>query len=103
MQIRHGNILLERADLPHGAKVLEAGAEIVLSHSETGHHHVVRGGVALLERDAGRYVEVGAAGATLVHLKTADRHADIAVEPGTYRVTPQQEWDLSDEWREVVD
>jgi hypothetical protein len=104
-QIRQGDILLEATDkaLPKG---LQPHNQVILAEGETtGHAHRLKGvEVYDWSENGQRYVHVkGDVPGELSH----EEHDPIAapvVDPGiTYRVIPQQEWDLSDQWRKVVD
>jgi hypothetical protein len=103
---RQGDVLLipiPTDDVPTGATdvPLERG-RVILAHGEaTGHHHsfaAPSGGVQLLEADGERYLTVDQR-ADLEH----QEHDTIPVEPGTYRVIRQREYDDAEEWRRVAD
>ena len=93
-----GDVMLYPVDaIPGGAEV-KAGDRHVLALGEiTGHSHVLeRAQMAVLEGE--RYVEVQEGGA-LYH----EDHGPIAVPAGTYKVIQQQEPDLLNQMRNVID
>jgi hemerythrin-like domain-containing protein len=91
--IRHGELVLkpiEDIDMS-GARPVK---DYVASHSETGHHHVLEGNTLVLEREgAPTVVQVEDAGTTLRHDKTQDRHEDVKVPGGMYRLLQKKEYD----------
>jgi len=103
LPVRQGDVLLVPIkEVPEGCKpVRRVGGRVILAEGEvTGHHHAISDtDVALvigeMER---RFLEVGNAGATLVH----DEHAGIAVAPGRYEVLVQVEY-APGELRRVAD
>ena len=78
------------------------GPRFILSHSETGHHHVLEGDFDVLELDTStidkaygpRVVKVGAGGAKLSHTKEGDiKHETINLSPNiTHLVTTHAEY-----------
>jgi hypothetical protein len=104
-QIRQGDILLVATDkaLPKG---LQPHDQIILAKGETtGHAHRLKAGeVYDWNEDNQRYIHVkGEQPGELSH-EDHDPVPAAVVEPSiTYRVIPQQEWDLTDQWRKVVD
>lgn len=104
-QIRQGDILLEETNkkVPKG---VAAKTEVVLAEGEmTGHAHRLKAAEIFEWSENGqRYVHVaGHEPGTLSH-EEHDPMPDKVVEPGiTYKVIPQNEWDLSGQWRKVVD
>lgn len=86
--IRHGEILLLPCAEPDPAEVqmLERTTEAIVGHSETGHHHVLECAVPVEVIHAdGRFVRLREAG-MLVRRKDTDRHRDLPVPAGLYRV-----------------
>jgi hypothetical protein len=78
---------------------------VILAEGEmTGHAHRLRGAVVEWNVGEQRYVRVvGDERGTLQH-EDHDPMPVAVVTPGqTYRVVPQREWDLSGQWRKVVD
>lgn len=104
-QIRQGDILLIAVStaIPEGAM---PKPEVVLAEGElTGHVHRLAG-VAVYDwsdPDGQRYVAVREGGGLLSH-EDHDPVAVAVLEPGiVYRVVPQQECGLGEQWRKVVD
>lgn len=102
-QIRQGDILLIPVDErpPAGLKPQQ---EVILAYGEvTGHAHRLSGAVLEWEEAGRRLVRaVGGAG-TLRHEDHDPEPASVVVAEQTYCVVPQREWDLSGQWRQVVD
>ena len=105
-QIRQGDVLLVPVD-----NVAPAAAttkvQVILAEGEiTGHAHRLSAGAGVLEWTEGedRFVQVlGAINGALSH-EDHDPAPAAVVTPGqTFRVVPQNEWDLSGQWRQVVD
>lgn len=103
-----GDIYIRRiAKLPAGTIAVPAeNGRVIVTHSETGHHHVM-----LAERVELRklpdsimdcFLIVGEGGADLEHLRPADTHETIHFEPGTYHVRRQREH-TPEGWRRVED
>lgn len=96
--IRHGECLLIPVDtLPKGK--LTKGKSVIIGHSETGHHHTL---VSKTEFDyldkAMLYIRLFEP-AKLVHQKTVDRHKDLVVPAGIYKVVHKNEYDP---WQQVI-
>lgn len=102
-----GDIYITRIDkLPAGVvHIAPEGGRIIVTHSETGHHHVM-----LAERtkayklpdsimDIFLTVEQGD---TLEHLRPHDTHESIAFGPGFYYVRRQREY-VPEGFRRVED
>lgn len=98
---------------------LEPDGSAVVAHSETGHHHVVRGNVRYwrptkqtlvedLDDDVGptsglvAYLEVLGDHADLVHLREHDTHETWRLPRGIYPLRRQREY-VPDGWRRVED
>lgn len=104
--IRQGDVLL----VPVAGVVPPAGAtgqsEVVLAVGEaTGHaHRLAAAEVYDWSVDGQRYVRVGGDSPGALAHEEHDPIPAPVVAPGvTYRVVPQQEWDLESQWRKVVD
>jgi hypothetical protein len=103
-QIRQGDVLLvaDEAERPHNLKPKK---EVILAEGEsTGHAHRLKA-VEVYDWSANgqRYVQVAGSPGEISHEEHDPIPAKV-VEPGiTYRVIPQQEWDLSGQWKKVVD
>lgn len=107
-----GDVLIRRiASLPHGAaSVSPVGGEIIVTHSETGHHHVM-----VMDRESTPAVEMFRASdnpliawlrvnrpTALEHRRPHDTHEPIMFGPGIYEVRRQREH-APDGWRQVAD
>lgn len=110
-----GDLMLRRIDAidwPADECITISSANLVVAHSETGHHHTVMprldGAVALLTRPSGDSEEmisaltVPAGGADLVHHRSYDTHETIALDEGLYEVRRQREY-TPEGWRRVED
>ena len=96
---RQGDILLRKAAAVSGS--ISVGRSYILATGEaTGHKHVLVADedLMLLEQGDKRFLEVSSP-AVLRH----EEHAAIAVEPGTYEVVRQREYENADEYRTVSD
>jgi hypothetical protein len=104
-QIRQGDVLLVAVDKKPPAGI-EAKIEVVLAEGElTGHVHLVQA-KEVLEWSEGdqRYIRVTSGEPGVLSHEDHDPVPAAVLEPGiTYRVIPQQEWDLQGQWRKVTD
>lgn len=105
LAIRHGEVLLQPVEKAPEGKVTKHKTFIV-GHSETGHHHVLEATksfeVTKMSNDE-LYVRLFEP-AKLVHKKTVNRHHDLAVIPGIYKVIRKNEYDPFEKvMREVWD
>jgi hypothetical protein len=90
--IRHGEVtLLPVNKLPKGSKAVHD--LFIVGHSETGHHHVLESKkFEVLTTDTSElYLRLFEPG-KLVHQKTVNRHNDLIVQPGIYKVTQKLEY-----------
>lgn len=98
-----GDVMLRR--LPddacrEGTPVTPEGGYVIITHSETGHHHVMDAdAVTLLERPQDKAPEgmeilraIVSSPTPLVHLRSHDTHAPIMFETGVYEVRHQREY-----------
>ena len=92
-----GDVLIRRInELPEG--VMEAKAEgdhYIVAHSETGHHHVIERGKALmfnLPDDIYRCFIVAKEPVDLVHERSFDTHEPLRLPEGTYEIRRQREY-----------
>ena len=109
-----GDVLIRRADsIPSTARpVAPENGAVIVTHSETGHHHVM-----VLDRDASTEPAVemfSSAGNPLMawikvnrptaldHLRPHDTHESIMFAPGIYEVRRQREH-TPEGWRQVAD
>lgn len=94
---RQGEVLLQPVkSLPKGE--ISTKKDYVVSHSETGHHHVLEGEVEVVETQDETFLNLRKA-MQLVHKKSADGHDTLTVKPGKYLVRHKSEYDP---FREVV-
>lgn len=108
--IAQGDVMLiPVAELPAKgitAVTPEKGAFIV-THSETGHHHVVmeRPTVRMFQdaMDVFRsFLVIDAEPADLEHLRPTDTHETVRLEPGVYEIRRQREYS-PEGWRRAAD
>lgn len=102
-----GDIYIQKIDaLPKGAEaVTSEGVQIIVTHSETGHHHVMDRATTTMYRLPEEIYEcflVVSAPTELKHLRPHDTHEPIMFKPGTYRVRRQREY-TPDGFRRVED
>lgn len=104
--IRHGEVTLRPVDeFPAGKS--KSQTSYIVGHSETGHHHVLESDAKFAtfmdEANNALYVKLPEAG-KLVHQKTVNRHKDLVVPAGIYKVTRKKEYDPFEKvMREVWD
>lgn len=99
LAIRHGEVLLypvQKIQTQKGSvKVVKESNHFIVGHSETGHHHVLESDVkfeaTIFDDNHDLYVKLFEP-AKLVHQKTVNRHHDLTVIPGTYKVIRKQEY-----------
>lgn len=102
-----GDVLFRRVDkIPEDApeQGREKGRPLVVTHSETGHHHVVRAErVRLYGPESGlvAYLLVEDF-ADVEHLRPFDTHETVRLGAGCWEVRRQREWS-PEGWRRVVD
>lgn len=98
--IRHGEVILYPTNLPKGAKLEKTDSQIVVAHSETGHHHILEvknkvdmSKIKVYSWNGETYLEVPEI-AKLWHQKTGDEvHTEHAVVPSAYKVVIKKEFD----------
>lgn len=103
-QIRQGDILLVAVG-KRPPKDLKPKRQVILAEGEvTGHTHRLTGEVLDWTEGGDRFIRIiGQAFGKLSH-EDHDPAPVAVVEPETtYRVIPQQETDLSGQWRRVLD
>lgn len=106
-----GDMLIRRVEsLPDGVEpIAPEGGKHILTHSESGHHHIVmeRPGVEHFKSgmDILRSYLVVPEGeeVDLVHERDHDTHETIRFGAGTYEILRQREADLGDNWRMAAD
>ena len=102
-----GDFLIRKIKvLPKGAnRVTPENGEIVVAHSETGHHHVISARAARAYRGPKPLVLflVVTDPAPIRHLRTWDTHEPIQMKaPGVYEVRQQREY-TPEGWQRVAD
>lgn len=102
-----GDIYIRRIDtLPAGAVPVAAeSGTVIVTHSETGHHHVMAADTVTMYRLPASIMDcllVVSAPTPLRHLRPHDTHEPIMFEPGTYHVRRQREY-TPEGWRQVQD
>ena len=94
------------AALPKGVEeVAPEGKDVIVTHSETGHNHVMDRQTTKMYRLPEEIYEcflVVTAPTPLRHLRPHDTHESIEVQPGTYRIRRQREY-TPEGWRRVED
>lgn len=106
-QAAQGELLFEYVNaLPDDlVEIIPAGEDIVVGHSETGHHHVMTRGRVRHFRDTKNpmvtYLLINKPD-ELRHLRAYDTHRSLAFRPGVVRVDHQREGEM-DEWRRALD
>jgi hypothetical protein len=99
-----GDILIRKIDsLPKGLMEQHAKNGIhVIAHSETGHHHTMKG-IQLFTGDNPMIMFVVVTKPTILeHHRAFDKHEDIEFKPGTYEIRRQREY-VPEGWRRIED
>jgi hypothetical protein len=91
--IRQGEILLlPTPSVLFGAR--ESVRNVVVGHSESGHHHVLDCDIEFDVITTGDELLIDLHDtARLIHQATTDRHDTLVVPPGTYRVVRKRQYD----------
>lgn len=106
-----GDVLFLRVDrIPEAAKDVTAiersGGVLILSHSETGHHHAIDNPEVKMFREPGdpmiAYLQIEGVGAEVVHHRSFDTHETIKLPAGLWQVRRQREY-TPEGWRRVED
>jgi hypothetical protein len=107
-----GDLYIRKIDvLPSNLKLVKAEkGNLILAHSETGHHHIVaeRPNIKLYasENPLVSYLEVieatDAAETVIEHLRSFDTHAPIGLDSGIYEIRNAREY-TPEGWRRVAD
>jgi len=106
-QAAQGDLLITRVDvMPDGLdQKNDVDGKHILAHSETGHHHVVEARCVDLYQPANDdfvgYIQVKEP-CQIIHLRSWDTHAPIALDKGTYRINRQREY-TPDGYRRAAD
>lgn len=92
-----GDILIRKIDaLPKNAvQVASENGVNIVTHSETGHHHVMDADASTMFSLPGSIMDcllVVEKPTALKHLRSFDTHEPIMFDPGTYHVRRQREY-----------
>lgn len=93
---RHGEVFIQKVTKAPKGKT-EKHTSFVVGHSESGAHHVLESDTAYKVITTGGVDKQGLfirlmEPARLVHKKTINRHKDLVVEKGTYKIIRKQEY-----------
>lgn len=88
--IRQGELLLVPVKDINGEWKKET--DYIVSHSETGHHHVILGMVEIINLHKNKFIKVKEK-TKLKHLKDFDYHKKLTIPAGTYEVIQKTEYD----------
>jgi hypothetical protein len=103
-----GDILIMRINaLPAGVVPVAAeSGKLIVTHSESGHHHVMAAertkAYRLPDSIMDIFLEVQRGGDVLKHLRPHDTHEPIQFKPGIYHVRRQREY-VPEGFRRVED
>lgn len=93
-----GDIYIRRVDTPIPANAVEVkpeGNRVIVTHSETGHHHVMDAGAVTMYSLPDSIMDcllVVNEPTALEHLRSFDTHEPILFDKGTYHVRRQREY-----------
>ncbi len=93
-----GDVLFRRIEtFPSDVVERDAGKQLVVAHSETGHHHAIEPGAAKLfeklERDPMVcFLQIDGDYADVVHHRPTDTHETVRLLKGCWEVRRQREW-----------
>lgn len=96
--IRHGEVILKGiASIPKEARLIKEGKEIIVAHSETGHHHKLTtldtSKIKVYEWNGDTYLEVPEI-SNLWHEKTGKEvHTPHKILPSAYKIVIKKEFD----------
>lgn len=103
-----GDVMLRRVkEIPATAKKMDApeGPELIITHSETGHHHVCEADRVDMYCDAENpliaWIKVNRP-ATLLHKRSFHTHQPVLLAKGTYQIRRQREY-VAKGFRKVQD
>lgn len=105
LQIRQGDVLLVAVEkLPPNVNVV-VKQEVILAKGEiTGHaHRLMANQVLEWEEEGQRYVRVIGQKGKLFHEEHDPISVAVVAPNTTYKVIPQQEWDLGNQWSKIQD
>lgn len=106
-QVAQGDVLFTPVnEIPEGFSISKAeGVEHIITHSETGHHHVMDAATVDLYTNPNDEFEAFIAvkePTELKHLRSFDTHESLLFPPGTYQVKRQGE-QTPEGWARVAD
>lgn len=99
-----GDVMFVKVDaLPKSAKAEKTKGAVVVAHSETGHHHVIKGKLVKVFREDAMtcYLSLSTP-AEVVHKRPYDTHAPFRLTAGIWKVRRQREH-TPEGWRRVED
>lgn len=97
-QCAQGDVMFRRIDsLPTDIEERDAGKQLVVAHSETGHHHAIEPGQARFFEKLDRnpmicFLQIDGAFADVVHHRPHDTHETVRLLGGCWEVRRQREW-----------
>jgi hypothetical protein len=103
-----GDIYIMRVNMTvpkNAVEVQPEGNHLIVTHSETGHHHVMekeKAKLYSLPDSIMKCLLVVNDPVALEHLRNYDTHEPIMFEPGTYEILRQREY-VADGFRKVQD
>lgn len=103
-----GDILIIRSDFEVNDQLVEIqpeGEHLIVTHSETGHHHVLDRKDAQMFENKDNALEaflVLHRESELTHLRSYDTHEPILLAPGQYKIRRQREY-TPEGFRRVAD
>lgn len=107
-QAAQGDLLITKIEkLPAGVKTKAVKGEVILAHSETGHHHAINAGPGIVEfigssNPLVSFMKVKKQPVELKHHRPFDTHESFEIGPGLYEVRRQRE-STPEGWQIVAD
>lgn len=101
--IVHGECLVVPSELPKGCKKLKCNDYQIVAKSEvSGNHHVVdvKVGVNFYKKDGILYLKNDVP--TDIRCLVKERHDSVTIQPGTYKIDFQKEFDYLDNKERIV-
>lgn len=94
--VRHGEVILKPSVLPKSAVLKSENKEVIVAHSETGHHHVLTAPdmskIKVYMHNGDTYVEVPEI-SNLWHQKGgSDVHKTHVIQPAVYKLVLKKEF-----------
>jgi len=93
-----GDVMIMRVDSFDRSNLKEVAPEgnhLIVTHSETGHHHVLDRNDASMFENPDNELEAFLTlhrASELTHLRDYDTHESLLLEPGDYRIIRQREY-----------